>query len=52
MGYKVYQEAVKLGALLRPLGNTLYWVPPLNISAEVLYKLKEITQEAIVKAYK
>ena len=52
MGYKVYQEAIKLGALLRPLGNTLYWLPPLNISQDVLYKLKDITRDAIVKAYK
>jgi len=52
MGYKVYQEAIKLGALLRPLGNTLYWVPPMNISKEVLYKLKDITRNAIVAAYR
>jgi len=29
-GYRVYQEAVRRGALLRPLGDTLYLFPPLN----------------------
>jgi adenosylmethionine-8-amino-7-oxononanoate aminotransferase len=29
-GYRVYQEAVQRGALLRPLGDTLYLFPPLN----------------------
>jgi adenosylmethionine-8-amino-7-oxononanoate aminotransferase len=52
MGYAVYQQAVKLGALLRPLGNTLYWLPPLNTSKDTLYELKEITQKAILLAYK
>lgn len=46
-GYKLYQEAIRLGALLRPLGNTIYWLPPLNIKDEELSKLKEITFHAI-----
>ncbi|HLF66899.1 MAG TPA: adenosylmethionine--8-amino-7-oxononanoate transaminase, partial [Gammaproteobacteria bacterium] len=40
-------EAVKLGALLRPLGNTIYWMPPLNIKNEELAELKNITLQAI-----
>jgi len=28
LGYAVYQEAIKLGVFLRPLGNTIYWLPP------------------------
>src|SRR3990167_59759 len=47
LGYEVYQAAVKLGALLRPLGNTIYWVPPLNMDKETLDQLKEITLCAI-----
>lgn len=50
LGYQVYQEAVKLGALLRPLGNTIYWVPPLTISDQTLLDLKEITLQAIVQS--
>lgn len=52
IGYKVYQEAVKMGALLRPLGNTIYWLPPFNTDEEVLFKLKEITENAVVAAYR
>jgi adenosylmethionine-8-amino-7-oxononanoate aminotransferase len=36
LGYAVYREAVKRGVLLRPLGNTLYFLPPLNIPEELL----------------
>ena len=46
-GYHIYREAVKRGALLRPLGNTIYWLPPLTISEETLNELKIITLQAI-----
>lgn len=49
-GYAVYRQAVKLGALLRPLGNTLYWTPPLNTSTETLLQLQAITAQAINEA--
>ena len=32
-GYRVYAEALRRGALLRPLGDTMYLFPPLNTSA-------------------
>jgi adenosylmethionine---8-amino-7-oxononanoate aminotransferase len=47
LGYVLYQEALKLGALLRPLGNTIYWMPPLNVPIETLHDLKRITLQAI-----
>jgi len=47
LGYDIYQKAIRLGALLRPLGNTIYWAPPFNIEIAVLTKLKNITQQAI-----
>jgi len=46
-GHAVYREAVKLGALLRPIGNTLYWLPPLNVEFSVIEKLRDITLQAI-----
>ena len=46
-GYAVYQEAVKRGALLRPLGNTLYWFLPLNTPLSVVDELAEIMEQAI-----
>jgi adenosylmethionine-8-amino-7-oxononanoate aminotransferase len=46
-GYSLFREAVKLGALLRPLGNTLYWFPPLLTEEKTLEELKCITLKAI-----
>ena len=47
-GNRLYQEAVRQGALLRPLGNTIYWLPPLNINAEILSQLGEITLNSLL----
>jgi len=49
VGYKIFQEAVKLGALLRPLGNTIYWFLPLNVDNRILDELSDITVKAIKK---
>jgi adenosylmethionine---8-amino-7-oxononanoate aminotransferase len=47
-GYEIYKIAIKKGALLRPLGNTIYWLPPLNIQDKTLKNLRHITQQAIM----
>lgn len=52
IGNAVYQQALKHGALIRPIGNTLYWLPPLNTSKEIIGKLAEITLNSIEDAYK
>ncbi len=52
LGYALYQEAINNGALLRPLGNTLYWLPPLNTDASVIGKLAEITLKSITAIYR
>lgn len=52
LGFKVYQEGLHRGALLRPLGNTLYWLPPLTMDKETIGKLAEITLNSIEAAYK
>lgn len=49
-GYRVYREAVQLGALLRPLGNTLYWLLPLNVEPDTVERLQQITTQAIERA--
>lgn len=46
-GYQVFQEAIQQGAWLRPLGNTLYWLPPLVIEEEALKRLQIITRDSI-----
>lgn len=51
VGYQLYQEALKRGALLRPLGNTLYWLPPLNTDQQTIENLAEITLNSIRAVY-
>lgn len=46
-GFELYKKATELGVLLRPLGNTIYWMPPLNTDEETLDKLYKITAQAI-----
>jgi adenosylmethionine---8-amino-7-oxononanoate aminotransferase len=50
-GFRFYQEALKRGALIRPIGQTLYWLPPLTISQATLEKLTQITYESIQVMY-
>jgi adenosylmethionine-8-amino-7-oxononanoate aminotransferase len=47
-GLEVYRQALARGALLRPLGNVIYFMPPLTISEDELQTLLDIAYEAIV----
>lgn len=47
-GLEVYRAALARGALLRPLGNTIYWLPPLIMNDDELSALALITKEAIM----
>lgn len=51
IGYEVKRQAQKLGALLRPIDNTLYWLPPLNMERACIDTLAEITANAIESVY-
>lgn len=51
IGYELSKEAIGRGALLRPLGNTLYWLPPLNIEHQTVENLAEITLNSIKAIY-
>ena len=42
--------AQREGALLRPIGPTLYWFPPLNTTHQTIDELTEITERAICTA--
>jgi adenosylmethionine-8-amino-7-oxononanoate aminotransferase len=48
MGWHIARAAVKRGALLRPLGDTLYFMPPLIISERELNRLFSLTRSAIL----
>ncbi|MBP8184291.1 MAG: adenosylmethionine--8-amino-7-oxononanoate aminotransferase BioA, partial [Pseudomonas sp.] len=46
-GLKVYQHALERGALLRPLGNVVYFLPPYVITPEQIDFLSEVASEGI-----
>lgn len=46
-GWRVYDEALARGAYLRPLGDTVYVTPPLNISDADLERLLSVLYDAI-----
>ncbi|NPA28088.1 MAG: adenosylmethionine--8-amino-7-oxononanoate transaminase [Epsilonproteobacteria bacterium] len=47
IGLKVYQYGLKNGVLLRPLGNTIYFMPPYVITKEELEYIFKVAYEAI-----
>jgi adenosylmethionine-8-amino-7-oxononanoate aminotransferase len=47
VGWRVYAEARRRGAYLRPLGSTVYVCPPLNIEPGELAQLLSILEESI-----
>jgi adenosylmethionine-8-amino-7-oxononanoate aminotransferase len=47
IGWQVYRAALARGALLRPLGDVIYFMTPLTISVDVLEELGSIAYESI-----
>ena len=47
VGWRVYDEARRRGAYLRPLGDVVYVAPPINISDAELDELLVIVGESI-----
>lgn len=47
MGYRIYKKALEKGLILRPLGNVLYFNPPLIINEAEINKSVEICTAAI-----
>lgn len=52
IGNELYMQAIKLGALIRPMGNTLYWLPPLTMEEKTIEQLAEITLNSIKLVYR
>jgi adenosylmethionine-8-amino-7-oxononanoate aminotransferase len=46
-GYRVYARALERGALLRPLGDTMYLFPPLNTPAADLVAMVNILADSV-----
>jgi len=49
-GLRVYRHALERGALLRPLGNVIYFMPPYVIAPEEIRFLAEVAAEGIAIA--
>lgn len=47
MGYQIYKKALKKGLILRPLGNVIYFNPPLIIKEEEIDQAVEMCREAV-----
>lgn len=47
IGYEIYKKALTHGLLLRPLGNVLYFNPPLNIAREDLDKAISLCRQSM-----
>jgi adenosylmethionine-8-amino-7-oxononanoate aminotransferase len=47
----VFQEAANHGLLLRPIGNTLYWLPPLIANENDLRQLSAMTENSLRKIF-
>ena len=47
IGAKIYKEALKRGAIIRPLGSVIYFMPPYVITEEEIKKLTDIAFESI-----
>ena len=50
-GWRFYEEGLKRGAWLRPLGNVVYVVPPLTITPAEIDGLFAIVREALAAAF-
>ncbi|HEY2408248.1 MAG TPA: adenosylmethionine--8-amino-7-oxononanoate transaminase [Polyangiaceae bacterium] len=46
-GWRVYEQALRRGAYLRPMGNVVYTTPPLNIPDADLHELLGILTESV-----
>lgn len=47
IGLKVYQHGLDNGVLLRPLGSTIYFMPPYVITHEEIDKMFDVAYEAV-----
>lgn len=51
-GLRVYEYGLRHEALLRPLGNVVYWMPPYILSEDDVAMLADVTRAGIMEAVK
>ena len=49
IGYKIYKKALQKGVLLRPLGNVIYFNPPLIIEQSEMDYVTDVAYEALLE---
>ena len=49
IGKKIYKEGLKLGAILRPMWNCIYFITPYIITEKEIEKLTNIAYKALTK---
>jgi len=49
--FKFSQAALQKGLIVRPLGNTVYYMPPFNINSEELDKIFSLTKETVEEVF-
>ena len=47
MGYEIYLKALERGLFLRPLGDVVYFIPPLVIDPEEIETMMQTAEECI-----
>lgn len=47
VGYRVYLEGLKRGVLMRPLGNVIYFIPPLVVSTDEIKMMTDVAYDCI-----
>ena len=52
LGYQIYKKALKKGVLLRPLGDVIYFNPPLIIQKQDMDFVVKIAKECTIEALK
>ncbi|MFT4171495.1 MAG: adenosylmethionine--8-amino-7-oxononanoate transaminase [Rhodocyclaceae bacterium] len=50
-GLAIHRHALDAGVLLRPIGNTVYWMPPYVLTHEDITLLAEATRTAVLNAH-
>ena len=52
LGYQIYNKALKKGVLLRPLGDVIYFNPPLIIQKQDMDFVVKVARDCTIEALK
>ena len=52
IGREIYNLALKRGVFVRPIGNSVYFMPPYIITYEEIDKMLQVSKESIEELFK